>query len=94
MLRLLDFLGSWKWPNIASITLVPVLFFYLSWKPGFEPESFGTTILGPERIGAWVVVVGTNSDVPLRPATEVSWKVRFCADCYERFRKIELSFGD
>jgi hypothetical protein len=94
MFRSLDFLGHWKWPNIASITLLPVLFFFLSWKPGFKPEPFGTTLLGPERIGSWPVVIGTNSNIPFRSATEVSFKVRFCGGCYEQFRKVEISFGD
>lgn len=73
---------------------MPFLFFFLSWKPGFEPESFGPTILGPEQIGSWVAVVGTNVSLPAPPAKEVNWRVRFCSGCYEQLRKVELSLGD
>jgi hypothetical protein len=93
MFHFLNFLGYWKWPNIISITVVPVLFFLLSWKPNFDPEPFGTTILGPEPVGPWVVVLGTNQTLPLEPSTEVRWQVRFCNGCYEQIHKVELSLG-
>jgi hypothetical protein len=94
MFQLLDFLGYWKWPNILAITLVPVLFFFLSWKPSFEPEPFGTTILGPEKLGPWTVVIGTNARQPLKPGQKANWRVRFCSGCYEQIRRVELALGN
>ena len=94
MLRFLDFLGYWKWPNILAITLIPVLFFFLSWKPALRPTHFDTTILGPEQVGPWVVVVGTNARQPFEPGADVSWRIRFCSGCYEQIRALQIAFGD
>ncbi|MGH7823674.1 MAG: hypothetical protein ACREQ7_00625 [Candidatus Binatia bacterium] len=94
MFRFLDFLGYWKWPNILAITLVPFAFFFLSWKPAIEPAPLGTTILGPEEIGPWTVVIGTNARQPLEPGEDANWRVRFCSGCYEQISRAELALGN
>ncbi|HWO43520.1 MAG TPA: hypothetical protein VNO43_17155 [Candidatus Eisenbacteria bacterium] len=87
-------MGRWKWFNVLMVTLVPLLCFLVFWKPYFDPASFGTTLLGPEKIGDWVVVLGTSADYPLAHGTEIKWRARFCDGCYEQLRSSELALGD
>lgn len=93
MLRILNFMGRWKWPNLIAITLLPLISYSFFWAPRLEPEPFGVTILGPEKVGNWTVVVGSNATVPLKAGAAVSWNIRFCAGCYEQMRKASLGFG-
>jgi hypothetical protein len=94
VLRSLDFLGRWKWPNILAVSVLPVAAYFLHWAPQSEPRPFGTVILGPERIGLWSVVVGTNDRLGAGAGQEVTLNVRFCAGCYEQIRRAALAFGD
>jgi hypothetical protein len=93
MVRRLDFLGSWKWPNLVVISVVPVAAYFLSWAPQHNPRSFGTAIFGPERLGPWVVVVGIHDQVAGAVGSEVTVNVRFCSGCYEQIRSAALAFG-
>jgi hypothetical protein len=93
VLRSLDFLGHWKWPNILAVSVIPVAAYVLHWAPQSEPRPFGTMILGPERIGPWFVVVGTNDRLGAGAGQEVTLNVRFCPGCYEQMRLAALAFG-
>lgn len=86
-------LGRWKWPSILLVTLVPVAFYFGSWRPSLRPAPFGTSILGPSQIGPWVVVVGTDEAIPIR-GERVTFRVRFCDGCYDVIRIAEIGFGD
>lgn len=94
MFHCLDFLGRWKWPNILAISVVPVVAYFLSWAPQNEMRPFGVTIFGPERIGPWSVVIGTNDRLDHGRGQMLTLNVRFCADCYEHIRRATLAFGD
>lgn len=94
MLPRLKFLGRWKWPNLLAITVLPAASFALYWRASIGPEPFGVTILGPEPIGPWVVVIGADRPLPLRSGTEVTWRVRSCSRCYAEIRKMEIALGD
>jgi hypothetical protein len=94
MFHCLDFLGRWKWPNILAISIVPVAAYFLSWAPQNELRPFGVTIFGPERIGPWSVVIGTNDRLDIGFGQGVTFNIRFCAGCYERIRRASLAFGD
>lgn len=94
MFHCLDFLSRWKWPNILAISVVPVAAYFLSWAPQNALRPFGMTIFGPERIGPWSVVIGTNDRLDVGFGQVVTLNVRFCAGCYEQIRTASLAFGD
>ena len=78
-------LGFWKWPSLLAVTLLPICFYILSWRPSLEPQPFGTTILGPDAIGPWMVVAGSNDGR--------SYQLRFCTGCYEQMRAVYIATG-
>lgn len=93
MLRIFDHMTGGKWPNILLAFVVPIAAYFLYWRLQFEPEPFAVSILGPERIGPWVVVTGTTAAPTFDPGDTITWRVKFCAGCYEQMRRVELAYG-
>lgn len=86
-------LGWWKWPSLLTVTLLPLAFYIASWRPALEPRAFGTSILGPTRLGPWVAVLGTEAAIPLRTRS-ATVRIRFCDGCYEAMRSVHIGYGD
>lgn len=87
-------MGRWKLPNIIAVTVVPLGALLLYWLPSSAPEPFAVTLLGPQRVGPWVAVVGTPDPIPPAPGATIQWQVRFCPGCYEEMRRAALGYGD
>jgi len=89
----LNSMGRWKWLNLFLVVVVPVAAYLYSWKPLFDPDCFGTTVFGPETLGAYSVVVGVTGGLPATDKEAITVRVRFCAGCFEKFKIAELALG-
>jgi hypothetical protein len=88
------FLGPLQWLSIVLVTLVPALFYTLSWRPSLDPAPFGAAILGPAEVGPWSVVVGGPERSALAPGVATRWNVRFCEGCWEQILRAGIAYGD
>lgn len=86
-MKALDYLGGWKWPSIAAITLMPLgSYFLLDW--GGESDPVAEVMLGPEIVDDRPVVLSR----PAEPGSH-EWCARSCPTCWSDVRQVSLAYG-